>query len=282
MKENELRNKLKNILRNRKALNGRDKLLLTAQIILAAIVVISLCRITGYLADERKSLDFSEELQEVAIPSEEPESLESLSESQETEDAKTTKAPEEVIPTAIDFDTLHEISEDAVAWIYVPNGEINYVIAQAEDNDYYLHRLLDSTEAKAGTLFMDFRNNADCSDWNTVIYGHNMKNDTMFGSLLDYRDPDYYEEHPVMYLYTPGKRYQMELIAAYTTDVNNAIYSIPTTKEGRDEIFDYASRRYSFISHVTVGDDDRLVTLSTCSYAYEDARYVVIGKLVEE
>lgn len=129
---------------------------------------------------------------------------------------------------------------------------------------------------------MDCRNNADLSDWNTVIYGHNMKNGTMFASLLNYCKEDYYEKHPVMYLYTPGHRYRLELIAGYTTSVTDPVYSIPATKEDRDEIIDHACRMSSFISDVRVEDDDRLVTLSTCSYAYDNARYVVIGRIVEE
>ena len=71
-----------------------------------------------------------------------------------------------------------------MAWLYAPSSGINYVVAQAEDNDYYLHRLLNGTEAKAGTLFMDYQNHSDFSDWNTMIYGHHIKNGTMFASLV--------------------------------------------------------------------------------------------------
>jgi len=78
-----------------------------------------------------------------------------------------------------------------VAWLYAPGSGINYVVAQAEDNDYYLHRLLNGTEAKAGTLFMDYQNHSDFSDWNTMIYGHHMKNGTMFASLVKYQDQEF-------------------------------------------------------------------------------------------
>lgn len=267
-----------------KTLNCTEKLLLAAQIILIAVMLVLIWKIGGYLIDEWKSLDFSRDLQKSVIIMEEPEASAAGENPQETASAEMPEAdtPEADIPAAIDFDSLHEISEDAVAWIYDPDGEINYVIAQAKDNDYYLRRLLDGTDASGGTLFMDCRNSGDLSDWNTVIYGHNMKNGTMFASLLDYRSPVYYEEHPVMYLYTPGQRYRVELIAGYTTSVNDLIYSVPATKEDRNKILDHACKVSSFLSDVTVGDEDRLVTLSTCSYAYDDARYVVIGRIVEE
>lgn len=186
------------------------------------------------------------------------------------------------IPIAIDFDNLYEISNDAVAWLYAPNTEINYVVAQAEDNSYYLNHLLNGKSSSGGTLFTDYRNNAGFTDWNTVIYGHNMKNGTMFASLMDYRSPDYYEKHPTMYLYRTNHRYKLELIAGYTTNINDLIYSIPATKEERDEIIDRAYRVSSFISGINIGEEDKLITLSTCSYAYDDARYVVIGRIVEE
>ena len=85
-----------------------------------------------------------------------------------------------------------------------------------------------------------------------------------------------------MYLYIPEHRYKLELIAGYTTDIYDLIYSIPVTKEERDEIIDHACTVSSFISGIAIEEDDRLVTLSTCSYAYDEARYVVIGRIVDD
>lgn len=265
--------------KNEEISNWRERLLWAAQVILIGVMLVLIWKIGAYLIDERKSLDFAKELQKAVSLTEEPDDGLTDPKPQGAEDMEMPKAH---VPAEIDFDSLHEISEDAAAWIFDPNGEINDVIAQAKDNDYYLRRLLDGTRASGGTLFMDFRNSADLSDWNTVVYGHNMKNGTMFASLLAYSSQDYYEEHPVMYLYAPGKRYRIELLAGYTTGVDDPVYSIPATKEDRDEILDHAGRMSTFSSHASVEDGDRLVTLSTCSYAYEDARYVVIGRIIEE
>lgn len=255
--------------KNKKIKRGKrtafDGFLLAAGVLFAAVFIISVWNLGEYLADGSKSSRFAHSMQDSVII---------------VDRKEEGKEPE--VPAAIDFDKLHEISEDAVAWIYSPGTEINYVIAQAQDNDYYLHRLLDGTAARGGTIFADCRNNADFSDWNTVIYGHHMKNGTMFASLLDYRSPGYYEEHPVMYLYTPGHRYRLELIAGYTADLDDPVYMLPASRQDRDGIVNHAGRRSSFISGVSIGDEDKLVTLSTCSYDYEDARYVVIGRLEEE
>ncbi len=107
--------------------------------------------------------------------------------------------PEETTPITVDFEALRKENGDVVGWLYCEDTPINYPIVQSEDNDYYLRRLLDSTWNIAGTIFMDYRNAPDFSDWNTIIYGHNMNNDSMFGTLQDYKKQAYYEEHPVLY-----------------------------------------------------------------------------------
>lgn len=107
------------------------------------------------------------------------------------------------IPAAIDFDSLRAISGDAVAWIFAPGTTINYVIAQSDDNSYYLRRLLDGTGAVCGTIFADYRCSSDFTDWNTIIYGHKMDNGTMFASLANYLNQAYYEEHPIIVYLCP-------------------------------------------------------------------------------
>lgn len=181
----------------------------------------------------------------------------------------------------VNFEKLQEISKDVVAWIYIPDTEIDYVIVQADDNDYYLRRQLNGKYATGGTLFMDYLNAPDFSDFNTIIYGHNMKNGTMFACLKNYKNQKYYESHPFLYIYTPEKEFKVELIAAYTTATDDIIYTRPDTGEGRDEVVVHALEKSDFTADVAVTGGDRLVTLSTCSYAFEDARYVVIGKIVE-
>lgn len=259
-------------------------LLLTA--LFGAATLALAWKIVDYLSNEYKSRDYWDKLQSsVTIMEERKPEVESrsildaeapLGEEPEAEE------PEIQIPETIDFDSLHAISGDAVAWLFSPGTKINYPVAQAEDNVYYLHRRLDGTTASGGTLFADYRCAAGFSDWNTVIYGHHMKSGAMFGRLSDYRDPAYYAEHPAMYLYVPEKRYKLELIAAYTTDVYDEIFSVPASKERRDEILARARRKSSFVSDAAVGEEDKLVTLSTCSYAYGNARYVVIGRIVED
>lgn len=188
--------------------------------------------------------------------------------------------PLETTPITVDFDALLEENSDVVGWLYCEDTPINYPIVQSKDNDYYLRRLLDGTWNIAGTIFMDYRNTSDFSDWNSIIYGHNMNNDSMFGTLQDYKKQEYYEEHPVLYLLTPTQDYKIQLISGYTTPATEAkTYGFPDSIEGRDELIENAVQRSTFEAEVQIGEENRIITLSTCAYEYEDARYVLVGIL---
>lgn len=187
--------------------------------------------------------------------------------------------PPETAPIEVDFGVLRESCADVVAWIYSPDTPINLPIAQSEDNDYYLRRLLDGTWNHSGTLFEDFRCAPGFSDANTIVYGHNMKNDSMFGTLPQYKSQEYYEAHPVMWLLTPDCTYRVDLVAGYVTSTASPIYQFNGTEEETFRLIQQAAAQSLFQSDVEIAQGDRFLTLSTCSYEYDDARFVLIGKL---
>lgn len=208
--------------------------------------------------------------QVVALPEETPEA------------EKPAEAdPLPVPPIAVDFAALREKNEDVVAWIYCEGTAINHPVAQGESNDTYLRRLLDGTYNRAGTIFMDYRNKADFSHWNTVIYGHNMQDDTMFGTLPLYEDPAWYEAHPVWWLLTPEQNYRVDLIAASHIRADARIYAVTDTVAERNRILQMVRDLSDFSSPTEVGEKDRLVTFSTCTYDRADARYILVGVLRE-
>lgn len=260
-----------------------SKVFLIAGFLFSVSTIFFAWKIADYLIDSHRSQNYWNELQNaVFLPAEQDGEEFVTGMGEQKKRGSETPAEAGGIPAEVDFDRFHTISDDVAAWLLSPGTTINYVVVQGPDNDYYLHRLPDGTYAKGGTLFIDWRCAADFTDWNTVVYGHYMKNGTMFAELANYQDPDYYKEHPVMYLYIPGKRYKLDLIAGYTTDIYDELYSLPASKEARDEVLAKAVRKSSFVSGVTVGEEDRLVTLSTCSYVYENARYVVLARITEE
>ena len=188
-------------------------------------------------------------------------------------------APEETA-LSIDFDALREINPDVVGWILSEGNAISYPVVQGEDNDYYLTHLFDGEQNKLGSVFMDFRSSGDFSDSNTVLYGHNMRDGSMFSALTNYADQSYYDRFPAMTLYTPEGNYTVELFAGILTDGQSGLICRTFGGDGEfQEYVDALKESSTFSCDVSVVPGDRIVTLCTCSYAYDDARYLLFGKL---
>ncbi len=194
---------------------------------------------------------------------------------------EVTEEEMEHAPVEIKFDELMEQNEDTVAWIYCDDTTINYPIVQAADNDFYLRRGFDKESNRGGSIFMDANNNPGFTDRNTIIYGHNMKSGNMFHDLTKYKDEAFYKDHPSMYFYTPWHTYRLEIIAATVLDGTDNIYNLDKTVKEVDADIERIRRQSAFATDVVLSDDDRLITLSTCSYETDDARFVVIGRLSE-
>lgn len=182
-------------------------------------------------------------------------------------------------PITVDFDMLLQKCPDVIAWLYCPDTVINYPVVQSDDNQYYLSRLMDGSHNTAGTLFADYRCSPDFSDQHTVIYGHNMKNNTMFGTLPEYGKQEYYEAHPVWYLITPEQNYKITLFAGYVTPSDSVVYGFEKTKEEQNRILNEAFEKTMFSADVDIKEDDCILIFSTCSYEYENARFVLMGIL---
>ena len=181
----------------------------------------------------------------------------------------------------VNHEELADMNGDYRCWIYAPGTQIDYPVVQSEDNSYYLKRLFNGARNSAGTLFIDYRNLPDFQDPNTLIYGHHMRNDSMFGTLTDYADQAYYEGRPILLVMTADEVFLLEIFAGYTTSDKDHCYDIAISDEEDMAAFiDEAVRKSDFASGVQVQTTDRLVTLSTCAYAFEDARYILIGRIV--
>ncbi len=204
--------------------------------------------------------------------------------------AETAPSPAaEVSPIRQDVRALQAEYPDGVGWLYSPDTVITYPIVRSSyDNPdaaeyYYLYRAVDGSYSGNGTPFMDCRNSANFSDYNTIVYGHHMNDGSMFASLDNYRNPDgvYLSEHPVMYLRTPERDYKIELFAGYVCDADSNTYTMYFPDESSFLIYCRDMKAKSdFRSDVEVQPGDCIITLSTCSYEWHDARYVVQGRLV--
>lgn len=192
-----------------------------------------------------------------------------------------TEEPREVSPRTVDFPALTAECPDVRAWLYGPDTVIDYPVVQSIDNDYYLHRFMDGSYNTSGTLFMDFRCPGDFTGKHIVIYGHHMQNGSMLASLVEYQNQEYYDAHPILYLNTPNGDYKLEVFSAFVTWYDSRVYLFGFSDE--QEFVDWYTllQSYSdFQSDVELHPEDRIVTLSTCTYDYDNARYVVMARLV--
>jgi len=246
-------------------------------IVLALLMALSIFMIVRHYSEEKQAADIYSDMQDFVV-TEDAEGNEST-EPSETEGTEPVATPEtrpiqEKQTITIDFDQLLAQYPNAVGWLYCEGTPINYPVMQSDDNDYYLRRLPDGTYNTAGSLFADYRCGKIGETNNYIIYGHNMKNGTMFSSLTKYKSQSYYDEHPVLYLYTPEGNYKIELIAGFVSKPTGEVYNTVLTYE---QMLEFCSHS-TFRSTITPCDAERYITLSTCSYEYENARYVVIGK----
>ena len=187
-------------------------------------------------------------------------------------------------PIEVDFDKLKSVNEDVVGWIYVDAlPDISYPIVKGKDNQTYLHQTYEKNYNFAGTIFVDYENSGDFSDCNTLVYGHNMKNGSMFGHLKKFREDDkLYKQDKYFWILTPQRNYRYEIITAYTTGVNSDTY---TLFKGPGEEFEKYLETIKGYSEIQTDDTDltikdRIVTLSTCT-GNESTRFVVQGKRVD-
>lgn len=247
-------------------------------ILLALLAVISIFMIVRHYAEEKMAADSYSDMLEFVVTDGDDEI--ETTEPSETDGTVSDTTPEtepaqEEQPIRIDFDQLLAQYPDTVGWLYCEGTPINYPVMQSDDNDYYLCRLPDGTYNTAGSLFADYRCGEIGETNNYIIYGHNMKNGTMFSSLTKYKSQSYYDEHPMLYLFTPEANYKIELIAGFVSKPTGKVYSSKLSREDIDE-FCALSTFERDVDQVITG---AYITLSTCSYEFENARYVVVGRL---
>lgn len=206
---------------------------------------------------------------------------------EDSDDGKEKKSSEEQVEKTsedkflkIDFDGLRQQNPDIKAWIQIPALDISYPVVQGEDNCYYLHHLSDGQKNKNGSIFIDCHNGSDFTDQNTIIYGHNMKNGSMFGKLDRYKDKTLFEAYPSFYIYLPGKVLEYRIVSCYAGRTGSVAYTYQFS-----EVKDFQNFITKIISQsdydtgIEVAEGDRIVTLSTCMNTDLNYRYLIHGKL---
>lgn len=203
--------------------------------------------------------------------------------------------------TAPDYSALYAKNSDFVGWITVPNTSINYPVVQCDNNDYYLTKNFERNKDARGAIFMDYRNNPVNLDSNTILYGHNCYNTTMFSELTKYQKLDFYKTSPVFEFNTVERIYKWKIYGVFITTakpeedngyVFNYIYPY-MDGENFDGFINEINKRRLYITDVDINDDDKMLILSTCVRnldTYEkgirkykaDARLVIVARAVRD
>ncbi len=182
-----------------------------------------------------------------------------------------------------DFKSLLATNNETVAFIRVKNTLVNYPVVQASDNKYYLKHSFDKSSNKAGWIFMDYRNNPDNLDDNTIIYGHRRVDGTMFGSLENSLSADWQEkkDNYVIFLSTPKESMLFQIFSIYTIKEENYYLTINfNNNEEKQKWIDTMKKRNTALIDTEVNVNDKFLTLSTC-YGKSGKRLVIQAKLIK-
>lgn len=232
----------------------KSKILVTfIQIVLIAVIIFSGIKIIEWIKSNKKNKDIMSEIKENVVINNEMDS--------NNEEYK------------IDFAKLKQKNSDAIAWIKVNGTDIDFPVVKGTDNSYYLTHNFDKEKNKAGWIFADYRNKFDGTDKNIIIYGHNMKNGSMFASLKDVIKEEWYnnENNKYIALITENENCKYQVFSVYQTETEE--YYLQTNISNFEEFVEKIKGRSKKNFNVDIKETDSILTLSTCA---DNTKYRVV------
>lgn len=179
------------------------------------------------------------------------------------------------------YKKLKEINSDYKLWISIPEFEIEYPVVQGDDNEFYLHNDFYKNKSSSGSIFLDYRVDVE-SDKNLIIYGHNMKNGSMFNKITKYKEADEFKKGKIKIIEN-NMEYTYEVFSVFVEDENShALKNEFNSVAEYDEYIDELKEKSMFKKEVKNTDYENIITLYTCSYEYDGARTIVVATLVNE
>ena len=249
-------------------------------LVLALVFVTSLTMLLRLRAEYSAGEEIYAEAIQIAIP--EPPAAEPEQPQEGEAPRPPVEAPaeppveEEVRPEDMDLAALRAVSGDVIGWIWIPGTKLSYPLVQGEDNDYYLNHAWNGRKVSAGSIFIDFSCAADFSGYNTIIYGHRMKNESMFAFLKYYKKLDYRNAHPYVCIKTDAGVRTYEVFAAYEAPVGSLTYALNVAGDAdKQAVIDFALSQSVIDTGVIPTTQRDIITLSTCTGNGYETRWVV-------
>ena len=183
---------------------------------------------------------------------------------------------------SIDLKALQEVNPEVIGWVLIPDTEISYPLMHHENNEYYLDHTWKTTGNFMGSIFIDSQNEADFSDFNTILYGHSMNNGAMFGMLDNYSDPEFLQAHPSIYIMIESGIYKYDIFAVHRAGMKTIAFGMKmNTEKKRQEFIDFALDYSEYDTGIVPTTDSKMLTLATCSYSRHKVRLVVQATIDE-
>ena len=239
--------------------------------VLAVICIVSGGLYLGYVQDFRSGDDAYEAAMEAALQPQQEEIIPEVSPEEPSDEPYWAPVPVTNDPNMEEMakknlTALRQTNEDVVAWIWIPDSRISYPVMQGEDNDFYLNHTWQKKENAVGSIFLEWQISPDFSEFNTIVYGHNMKNKTMFSQLHDYQDIRFRDAHPYVYLLTDNGVWRYEIFSCYQAEVGSDTYQFGMQwDKTKEEYIDRCLKKSLIDCKLTPAVTDRILTLSTCS-----------------
>lgn len=196
-------------------------------------------------------------------------------------EAETESETEAAFTSPIDFEALRAKNADTVGWIRIPGTRVDYPIVQTTDNDKYLHTDFEGKNSVYGAVYLDCDSQTDFSGWNNPLYGHHMKDGSMFKDVVKFKDPDFFKEHQYFEVYTPDRTIHLKAVACYYSDSNGIVRKTRfASRESFDTWLEERLAPCGFAEKPEVPVDSMFV-LVTCSYEQDDARTLLYAVEVD-
>lgn len=197
----------------------------------------------------------------------------------ETETVAETEAP---YVSPIQFDELRRINPDIVGWLKIEDTEIDYPIVQTGNNETYLNTDFEGKKSVAGAIYLDYECEPDFSGRHNIIYGHNMKNGSMFKDIVKYKDEAYFNEHQIITVYTPEREYHLRPMSALYTDPSGMRRKTKFTTEESFQAYVEEMTKGCAFGQKPEEPLGQIWSFITCSYEFNDARTILYAYEVTE
>lgn len=240
-------------------------------------VVFSVIKLQGIYAEYKRGVQSYDHIEEqYTSKNKEPQNKKNTTE-EKTSQNQTKETDVIECPYTVNFKELKALNSNIIAWIYFESIDISYPVLQGKDNEYYLYKTADNKENKAGSIFIDCDNAKDFSDQNTIIFGHNMKNLSMFGKLKYYMEKDYFDENAFIWIITPTKSMRYQIFASHIVKAEGDPNYQMTFEDGKSFLeFIRIMRDNSdpVNSDIEIKENSKIISLSTC-VGDETKRYML-------